>query len=393
MANSEPSAKIAKFIGLNNRAEPRTLGPGELVQGDNIEIDDRFRIRRRRGVSRISPGSITAMWATPDERRLFLIVDGVLVEAMGDPPAYRVLSSPFDASEAYWDWDGERVFLSHPSADVVIDGDAAYALEVPTPFPPDVTIVSGSLPTGRYLVGAVITDAQGRQGGMSYLDTLDIAAASGLQLTLPRVPSGCTARFYASRTNDSVLRSLPGAMFEHLEQLGAAVEAAQFGGYAPAAGGPIAYHAGRLVKLSAVNGTCLVSFSHPYWPHLFHYADPDFQVPGNPVAVADVGHAALLVATDRGIWRFHLDEGLALVADYGAVPGQNRVMDAAGRVYLWTQRGLCRAFPFENLTEQAISVPPGARCALGMIEYAGFARVAVLSQLDGGDGDTADNPR
>ena len=72
---------------------------------------------------------------------------------------------------------------------------------------------------------------------------------------------------------------------------------------------------------------------------------------------------ALLIGTDRAIHAYD-GENLTEQASYGVVPGWcwARDDDEGGEsmgVYIWTQRGLCKAMPFTNLTSGHLSVAPG----------------------------------
>lgn len=401
MPLSEPSAKIQEFIGLNNKSEPRTMVPGELTKADNVDLDDRKRLRRRRGSDlALALSNLASTWATPDESRLFAIADGVLYEIVGDHGSLGAieLATGLDDGETYWDWDTSRIFVSNDAVDLVIDGRDAYPLAIPKPNAPVVSVGDGSLSAGRYLVAVVLEDSRGRQGGASSIVQVDLEDDSALIVEPQAVPSAFTARIYASRANDTVVRQLPlqVAIYEDISQLGAVLEEPQYSGHDPFPGGPIAYHAGRLwkgVRGAFGESTGLVSSSFPFWPHLFEYGPGDFMVNGRVVALSDVQQAALLVGTDRGIWRHSLDEGLVQVADYGMVPGRQITKTRDEMAYFWTQHGICRAFPFEELTDQAVSAPPGARCSVGLVEHAGFARIVAMTSLDGGDGDSADNPR
>jgi hypothetical protein len=102
---------------------------------------------------------------------------------------------------------------------------------------------------------------------------------------------------------------------------------------------------------------------------------------------------ALLIGTDRAVHAYD-GENLAEQASYGVVPGWcwARDDDEGGEsigVYIWTQRGLCKAMPFVNLTSGHLSVAPGTQAGAAVIAQGGQKRfVAVLHQ-----GGTAFNSR
>jgi len=281
--------------------------------------------------------------------------------------------------------------VSNQASDYVIDGETAYPMAIPRPEAPVPRETTGSLAAGRYLVCVCLRDAQGREGPASDLSLIELTSEAGIAIEPQGTPSGYTAVIFITRTNDTMLRRTNTTLVESIDQLGSVIEQPQLNGFAPEAGGPVAWHMGRLWKGGFLG---LVSSSFPYWPHLFAYSSNDFRVPGDIIrTLADVQQASLLVGTEQGIWRYHIEEGLQQVADYGVVEGHNLVYDDDGSVFLWTDEGMARAFPFENLTNSRISVPPGARCTVGMVKEGGFTRVVSIAELDGGLGNDADNPR
>lgn len=384
MKKSEPSAKIREFVGLNNRAEPRTMAPGELVRANNVDLDDRKRIRRRPGFSAYSDlFGLSSLWATPDERRLFAVAAGSLYEIRS--PAERILlASGLVDGETHWAWDGHNVFASNPGGDWWIRGDRAFPLAMPEPSAPLVDQVAGQLWPGRYLVGVVLHDETGRASGLSATTLVDLPPDRGLSVQPLAVPAGYTASIYVSRANDQVLRRVARSrlLVTSQDELGPVLEEPQYACLPPPPGGPIAIVDGRLVKMLGSGDVTLVSMSEPYWPHLFGFGRADFQVPGQPCAVAKAGPGLLLVGTTAGVWLHRAGEGLQQVADYGMIPGQPVAHDKAGRAHFWTVRGFCRAAPFENLSDAKLAPGPGERCAVGIVDHAGFERAVALVKGD-----------
>ena len=75
------------------------------------------------------------------------------------------------------------------------------------------------------------------------------------------------------------------------------------------------------------------------------------------------------------------------LADYGVVPGQHWSMDGE-KAFFWSERGLCSALPFSNLTEQHLSVAPGVSAGGAVLKRDGQTRYLVAIQQGG----TAFNP-
>lgn len=394
MPKPDPSpVKIEKFLGLNNKAEPRAMVPGELVEADNIDIDDRNAVRRRRDSRQVvSLLNITSCWATPDETRMFLVAAGVLYEVVGDGYGLIQLATGLSGDETHWTTDGERVFVSNPAGDLIIYRSEAYPLAVPEITTPVIRVISGNLPPGRYLVAVLLEDERGRQGGASQIVQVELATNGGLQFDVPAVPAGYSVKYYASRTNgDNLYHS--GQQLRDIGALTTSLEEAQYNGRSPMPGGPIAWHAGRLYKgLDNLNdGTGVVVASDPFWPHLFHYGKDDFVVPGKVRCLADFDKKALLIGTSIRILARDLEGTLDTLADYGVIGGHTVAQDDDGTLYFWTEHGMCRALPFENLTEGRLSVPTGTRCAVGIVKHGGFERVVALTKVT--EDEEADNAR
>jgi len=124
----------------------------------------------------------------------------------------------------------------------------------------------------------------------------------------------------------------------------------------------------------------VVWFSEPLGYRLFSL-DRDFIVVPGRVLMMAPHEQALLIGTDRCV---HAYDGVRItpVTDYGVVRGQHWVTDGE-RVMFWTERGLCSALPFENLTEGHVSFAPGAYAGGCLIQEGGQKRYLVSLQQGG----------
>lgn len=150
----------------------------------------------------------------------------------------------------------------------------------------------------------------------------------------------------------------------------------------------IAFFEGRvwMSVFDSSNDTTFIFSSKP-----FHWGRWDLHtdyiaVPGHVNLLADAG-GALLIGTDRAI-HLYAQETMRDVANYGSVPGRQIDYDESGAAYFWTRRGLCKAAPFQNLTDDAVSVEPGTRCAVSIARERGANRVLIVVTGTAG----ADNP-
>lgn len=117
--------------------------------------------------------------------------------------------------------------------------------------------------------------------------------------------------------------------------------------------------------------------SAPDNPHAFRL-DEDFQiVPGRVTLLASLPRA-VVIGTDRAVYIDSIDEPVQRVAGYGAAPG-GLIQDDRGVVELWTERGLCTALPFKNLTDERVVVPLRERVTAAFWPWQG-SQYAVVHQ-------------
>lgn len=121
----------------------------------------------------------------------------------------------------------------------------------------------------------------------------------------------------------------------------------------------------------------VVWFSQPLGFHLFNL-DTDFILLPGRVDMLAPHSGALVIGTDAAIYAYG-DEGLTELADYGVVPGQHWVKDDE-RILFWSQRGVCAAVPFQNLTERQVSVAPGVRACGCLVQRKGQKRYLAVLQ-------------
>jgi hypothetical protein len=124
----------------------------------------------------------------------------------------------------------------------------------------------------------------------------------------------------------------------------------------------------------------VIWFSEPLGYHLFSLDGNFLIVPGRVLMLAPHPDA-LLIGTDRQI-QAYTGDALAQLADYGVPPGQHWSADGQ-RVLFWSLRGLCAALPFQNLTENQVSVAPGARAGGCLIQSGGQKRYLTVLQQGG----------
>lgn len=116
-------------------------------------------------------------------------------------------------------------------------------------------------------------------------------------------------------------------------------------------------------------------FSRPDFPHEFRLQKDFILIPGRITMLASLSQG-LVIGTDRAIFTDPIDSPIQRVADYG-VPVGAMAHDDLNRVYFWTERGLCAAFPFQNLTDTDLTVSLREGVTVGVLPYQGSTYIVV----------------
>lgn len=374
------------------------MNPGELVRADNVDIDDRKRLRRRKGIEKVvSSTAITACWASRDESRLFFIENGTL-KALVAVDHLVDIESGFSDAEAYFEDAGDRYFLACGDRLGYIDDiNQWHDLAVNKPQEPNVGVTAGGLHAGRRLVAAVSEAADGRQGPACRVQSIDLTEGQGLYITGQAPAVGLTLLF-VSRANDDQLRLVgdlnQGSYLLDDEAMISTITldpVQLLASPPPMFNGPIMYREGRLYGVYNDREIAYLFRSEPFWTHLFSPTDTVEALPGKAVMLCGT-NAGMVMGTDRAIYAITNEGIFNEVARYGAIPGQNAYYHPhMDRVFFWTQEGICTALPFENLTINRLSPKPGQRCFVGLVREGGFDRL-VCGVMETA-GDKGSNPR
>lgn len=220
----------------------------------------------------------------------------------------------------------------------------------------------GHLDAGEYQVCFTFTDERGREGGASASAALNVALGGILVTDIPAAPGCVTNVYVADRGTVFYLAATlaQGTQAITINRPPAGRElVTQFLDAPPAAGRHVAEFGGRIymAEYLAESNASAIWRSEPLGFHLFNLNEGFFMVPGEVTQLASARSGPLVICTQN---RTHIYDGESMqTVEYGAVPGQHASRGPDGRLYFWTSRGLCRAAPFENLTESRVSVPPG----------------------------------
>jgi hypothetical protein len=117
--------------------------------------------------------------------------------------------------------------------------------------------------------------------------------------------------------------------------------------------------------------------SRPGYPHEFRL-ERDYQLFAGRITLLADTSSAFVIATDRAIYLDPYEGPLTRVADYG-VPLNGMVYDERDVVFFWSERGLCKAAPFENLTDKQFAITERDTVTAALLAYQG-SRYAVVQQ-------------
>lgn len=377
---NHPTADIKEFLGLRNKHDPRRLPHGALVLAENVDIDDYKGVVRREGYTRATTQvEITASFATQDERRLFIVEAGTLFLVHADLTT-TALQEGVGGEYIYWLEIADFILMS--TGHVVDKNNNVASWRVPRPSPPDVTVIGGDLPEGEYHVVTTYVDSTGREGGASTVVSIRVTGNSGLQVSPSTLPEH-RVKVYATDTNGTVYYKVAegnnSVLLETMQGYTAPLDGIQLRADAvPEGVGPLGFYDSRLWACQTIDGQTVVWFSQPFWWNLFDLYGDYLTVPG--VVNTLVGTAqGMVIGTDDEIYLYTAEESLVRLAEYGVPKGVPHTTDDKGVVYLWTNQGLCKLFPFENVTEDKTSLAPGAHVHIKHVQHRGYSKVVVLT--------------
>ena len=381
---------VDRFLGLNNTGDPLTLGPSWLVQANNVDVTDAGKLRVRTGYTRTMTATPAAggAYATLDQQRMYLVDAGTL-KAMDSKSAAVTLATGLARTPVAWAEINNQVFFTNGTDSGIIAADnevMPWAWDVPAA--PTLAAVTGNLDPGLYRACITHRLPDGRETGPSDVVELEIAEGQALQVSGIEQIAGQTTHVYIAPANSTVFQRAgsPGvsAIVWNASPDNLGVDLETFGmDPLPSGCDVIAAWRGRLVaaQYDPAADASAVWLSQPLGFHLFDLEADMVMVPGRVLMLAPQD-AGLVIGTENAILAYSA-EGLAELAPYGVVAGQHWSPDDDNTVVFWSQRGICRALPFANLTQQYASVAPGVHAGGAVVRMGGQRRYIVSIQQGG----------
>jgi hypothetical protein len=390
---SNPS--VSRFKGLNNASDPLRLKLGWLSKADNIDITNTGAIERRRGYTRRLNMPTSGAFGTRDHTRLYVVADQQLLSVHADMTTTTVALLA-GTGRMHWAEVNRQVFFNNGvDRGFIASDDSVHDWDWPTPPAPALSAVSGALPGGTYQACLTYLLPDGRETGAGPSTSLQLRDGEAVGVSgIPQFP-GLTTLLYVAPA-DSTVFQLVGEVastsftWNHQPDALGTDLATQFTDPLPMGTDVIQHWHGRMFAaqyLPPQNQT-VVWVSEPLGFHLFNLNSGFFMVPGRVQMLAPTA-GALIVGTDAEIYAYD-DDAFRQLAPYGTVPGWPWAFDDDNdTVLMWTKRGVCRAVPFQNITQEYVSVPPGLQAGGAFVRHDGEKKF-VATLVAGG---TAFNPR
>ena len=387
--------KITRFKGLNNVADPLRLKLGWLSVADNVDISNTAALETRRGYTRRVTAAVTGAFNTSDHRRVYVTTPDNISRLMPGN-TLQVVAPLSSTARMHWAEVNKQVYFNNGvDSGIISEDDRVVSWRWPEPVALGVSGVSGSLPAGTYQALCTYLMPDGRETGASTASAVILPEGSGLQITGVPQTAGVTTLVYIAPANSSTFQLYGPVTSSSLvwsatpDSLGTNLSTA-FLDPLPLGTDVIQHWRGQMYAaqyMPAINQTA-VWFSEPLGYHLFNLNSGYLLVPGHVLALAPT-ESDLIIGTDVGIYAYN-GERLDHLAPYGVVPGWAWVIDEdSEKLLLWTTRGVCRAMPFENLTQEYVSVPPGRQAGVALVRADGHKKF-VANLVAGG---TAFNQR
>lgn len=386
MADKKP---VSAWKGLNNVGEYTRTGIEWLAVADNVDVTNTGRIESREGFTRRITAPMSGGFSTKDYQRMYVVANGQVCRVTPSMTLLPIVTLTSSARMYWAELNTDVYFTNGVDYGRIADDDSLSPWQCGTPAPVVLGRVSGGLDAGTYQVATTYALADGRESGAGPAQSITITQGQAITISGISQKAGASARVYVAPANSTVFglagvtNSTSMTWGGHGDTLGEALNTMHLGDVPTGSTVTCAYR-GRMycAMYFPTENASAVWYSKPLQFHLFDPSEDFVMVPGQVHGLADAGEA-LLIGTSLGIHAYN-EESLSELATYGVVPGWPFTMDpTTKKVLMWTQRGICEALPFNNLTETNVSVPPGAQAGLSVIERDGQKKL-IATLIDGG---------
>jgi hypothetical protein len=311
-----------------------------------------------------------------------VIIDNGDLYRLNDDLTLHLLKSSVPYNNVSQTEIGNELFLTNG---IITDGDTVRDLRIPNPLSPAVSVISGSLPAGQYQLVCTHADTSGRESGISELVVVDLLDNQGLSITPAN--AGYQVNVYVSLADstDLFLAGIGNITLTEPVASRYMLPAYLVGCYpCPENIGKIVYYESKIYVsvYDSAGGVTIVFYSKPFQCHLFAL-DTDYFVVSSKIEMLLAANGGLVIGTGIDLNAYTSEGGLSPLANYGVVAGECGVNTMDGNIEFWSKRGMCRALPFENLTQKTVSVKSGEICNVAHIEQNGYNRFLAITDTNG----------
>lgn len=377
------------FLGLRNKGKDAARPLGSMDPADDVYIDDQAVIRARPGYW--IANTITNATSFFQRSRLdpaYIISAGVLYR-LTEGGQIQVVQTSVGTDFKSWTASGDRAYyVGAEGSGCVFSSGVLQPYGVPTPLPPTVYYGSGRLLSGVYLVAVVLEHEEtGLLGAASELVAVTVGEAEGaIHISPAGPPAGYRARVYMSMLDGETLYFV-GYGDQFVEEYDNPVAIPLDEERIACTGVPE-----NVVAVGLLNGlmfagvyseTADKSFiyrSVPHAPHLFRSGVDVLTVPGEIRMICPVqAEQAVYFGTNRAI-HYHSpsDGGMRQVAPYGVPRGHQYAVTTDERTLMWTNKGVCRAPDFSNITDAVVEVETKEYCRVMVVDIDDVEQLMVF---------------
>lgn len=165
------SVLFQNFKGINNTVSSERITPDELERAENVDIDDRGQIRRRRGATLLATGRFHSLFVAQDQT-VYVVREGVLSRLLPNNTTVPLNKTVGQSPLAYVQVGEHIYFSSSTHSGVIFPDDTVAPWGSPTPmWVSPVVNLSDTLPDsrGKLLSGPPLATSLAHLNGRIYL--------------------------------------------------------------------------------------------------------------------------------------------------------------------------------------------------------------------------------
>jgi hypothetical protein len=393
--DADGKGKFSQFAGLVNTQSRKDFGLHALYKADNVFISDSKKVTRRDGYSLYRSGNIQSAFGLNSD--LYVVDSGQLLRLVSPTDAHTLITGLTGTEYGWGEINNDGYFVNGVEAGIV-RGDTLLPWRLTVPavsslvavdpgtLQPTVFNVGQAYAQATWRVCATYVTQDGRETAPS--DVVELVASPTTNLFRVTVPVAYEhTNIFVTEPDGNVFRLVASVRAATItfNPFAAGRELTTWGKSSlPTGVYMIDFFQGRCYAAEYVPevDTSVVWMSEPLGFHLFNQAENFILLPGK-VGLLAACNEGMLCGTTSSIKQYTEDGKLNRLASYGVVPGTPCDIDAQGKAYFWTERGICEAMPFKNLSEETLSMPPGLRAATRLVYFGGKQQFIVVTQGGG----------